>query len=152
MLLVRNGKHADTAALLAPLSEGSLQRAMELDDDSLTGYREDLLRHLGTINMKHMNSIFEASESVCGNRNATIQCLDMLLSFARDIVHLSAGVRDIVNLPLLSTLETYASRCTLAQALQVQSAVMETRRAVQRNANNKLAMDCLFIKLAETLA
>ena len=115
LLLERNGVAADAADLLAPLSEGSMQRAGDLD-------------------------------------NETLASLDLLLSFARDTVYLNAGCPEIVNTTIRPALKAFAARFTLERALQMLGDIMETRRAVQRNANNKLALDCLFMKMAEAIA
>ena len=87
-----------------------------------------------------------------GNRDETLASLDLLLSFARDTVYLNAGCSEIINTTIRPSLETFAARFTLERALQMLGDIMETRRAVQRNANNKLALDCLFMKMAEAIA
>jgi hypothetical protein len=67
-------------------------------------------------------------------------------------VYLNAGCQEIVNTTIRPALEAFATRFTLERALQMLGDIMETRRAVQRNANNKLALDCLFMKMAESIA
>jgi hypothetical protein len=81
-----------------------------------------------------------------------LESLDLLLSLARDAVYLHAGCNEIVNTSVRPALEAFAARCTLDSALQILGSITETRRAVQRNANNKLSLDCLFMKMAEVIA
>jgi DNA polymerase-3 subunit delta' len=151
-LLIKNGTAADAADLLAPISEGSMQRASELDNDTLSARREVLVRHLTTLDIEQIGSVFDSSEELAGNREETLASLDLLLSFARDTVYLHAGSTEIVNMSIRPTLEKFASRCSFEGALKILSEITETRRAVQRNANNKLALDCLFMKMAEIIA
>jgi DNA polymerase III subunit delta' len=152
LLLEKNGLAPDAAGLLAPLSEGSMQRAGELDNEALAVRREKLITHLATLDLGRISTVFDTAEELAGNRDETLASLDLLLSFARDVVHLNAGCPDIINTTVRPPLEMFAGRFTLERALQMLGDIMETRRAVQRNANNKLALDCLFIKMAEAIA
>jgi DNA polymerase-3 subunit delta' len=152
LLLERNGMDGAAAALLALMSDGSMQRALELDDESLTDRREMLLKHLSAINLGRIVTVFDASEELAGNREEALETLDMLLSFYRDMIHLVAGCGDIINTAIRPALETLATGLSLDRVLQIAGDVMETRRSVQRNANVKLALDHLFIKMAGSAA
>lgn len=151
-LLAANGMSSDAANLLAAISEGSMQRAGELDNEALSARREALITQLSMLNIGKIATVFDSAEDLAGNRDETLASLDLLLSVARDAVHLNSGSPEIVNAAIRPALETFAARCTLAGALQIVSAITDTRRAVQRNANNKLALDCLFMKLAGIIA
>ena len=152
LLLEKSGLDHAAADLRAGLSEGSMQRAAELDDQGIATRRDALIRHLGQLNLGRIKSIFESSEELSGNRDETLESLDMLLSFIRDSVYLSAGFGEAVTSAVAPALEQFSARLTLAQSLQMLTDIIETRRAVQRNANNKLALDSLFMKLADTMA
>jgi len=152
LLLVRNGMAPDSADLLAPMAEGSMQRAVELDNDALSARRELLLTHLSALTLGRIASVFDTAEELAGNRDETLESLDLLLSLARDVVYLHAGSSQIVNTSVRPALEAFAARCTMDGALQMLGSITETRRAVQRNANNKLALDCLFMRMAEVIA
>ena len=152
LLLERSGVAPDLAELLAPLSEGSMQRAGELDNSTLVERREALVGHLTALNLDRIGTIFDTAEEMAGNREETLESLDLLLSVARDTVYLNAGCSDIVNTTIRPALETFAAGFSLERALQMLSDIVETRRAVQRNANNKLALECLFMKMAEAIA
>jgi hypothetical protein len=142
----------EAASLLAPMSEGSMLRAGELDNEALSTRRKALVTHLSALDIGRIRSVFDTAEELAGNRDETLESLDLLLSFARDTVYLHAGSSDIINASIRPALETFAARCTFEGALQILGAITETRRAVQRNANNKLALDCLFMKMAEVIA
>jgi DNA polymerase-3 subunit delta' len=152
LLLERSGVTADLAELLAPLSEGSMQRAGELDNSTLVERRSALVSHLTALNLDRIATVFDTAEEMAGNRDETLESLDLLLSVARDAVYLNAGCSDIVNTTIRPALESFAAGFSLERALQMLSDIVETRRAVQRNANNKLALECLFMKMAEAIA
>ncbi len=147
-LLERSGMAPETAALVAPLSGGSLQRAMELDNEALAARREAVLSRVGQLNIDRISTVFDAAEELSGNREATLEMLDMLLSFFRDAVHLGAGNGDIVNLSVRPAIESIAARRSFPRNLELLERIYETRRDVQRNANPKLALDHLFMSMA----
>jgi len=148
LLLEKQGMDSSTAALLAQMADGSMQRAFELDDESLAGRREILLKHLASISLGKIATIFNASEELSGNREDVLETLDMLLSIYRDIIHLAAGCGDIVNTAMRPALDSIAASLNLERALQTAGDVLDSRRAVQQNANVKLALDHLFMKMA----
>jgi DNA polymerase-3 subunit delta' len=148
-LLERNGMAPETAALVAPMSGGSLQKALELDNESLTVRREAVLSRLSQMNIGRVATVFDAAEELSGNRDATLELLDMLLSFFRDAVHLGAGNGDIVNRSVREAIESIATRRSFPRNLELLERIYETRRDVQRNANPKLALDRLFMIIGE---
>ena len=151
-LLEQSGMDASSAATLAQMAGGSMQRAQELDNESLTERRELLLKHLSNLNIDRIASVFDAAEELGGNRDNALETLDLLLSFTRDMIHLSAGSNDIINTAIRPSLESLSTGLNLDRVLQLTGDVLETRRAVQRNANVKLALDHLFIKMARSAA
>ncbi|NVN89449.1 MAG: DNA polymerase III subunit delta' [Desulfuromonadales bacterium] len=152
LLLERNGMDAENAALLAPLADGSMQRALELDNDALALRREQLVKHLSTLSLDRIVTVFDAAEELSGNRDETLDTIDMLLSFSRDMLHLAAGCGDVINTTIQPLLEGLVIRLKLQGVLQLADDILETRRSVQRNANAKLALDHLFIRIAGALA
>lgn len=147
-LLQQGGMASEKAALVAPMAGGSLQRALELDNESLAARREAVLSRVDRLNINQIATVFDAAEELSGNRDATLELLDMLLSFFRDAVHLGAGNGDIVNRSVRPAIESIASRRSFPRNLELLERIYETRRAVQRNANPKLALDQLFMTMA----
>ena len=147
-LLERSGMAAEAAALVAPMSGGSMQRALDLDNESLTARREAVLSRVEQMSIHQISSVFDAAEELSGNRDATLELLDMLLSFFRDAVHLGAGSTEIVNRSVRPAIESIAARRSFPGNLEILERINETRRDVQRNANPKLALDHLFMNMA----
>ena len=152
LLLELSGMDTGNAALLAPLADGSMQRALELDKDSLAPRGEKLVRLLSALSLERVATIFDASEELNGNRDETLKTIDMLLSFSRDLVHLAAGCGDVINTTMQPMLERFAARLNMQEVLRLTDDILETRRSVQRNANAKLALDHLFMKIAGALS
>jgi len=147
-LLEQSGMDAETAAMLGQLADGSMQRALELDNDALSGRRETLMKHLDTLSLDRIATVFDAAEELSGNREETLEILDMLVSFSRDMIYLTAGCDNNGSQSPRLFPEGFAGRLNLRRSLQLADDILETRRSVQRNANAKLALDQLFLKIA----
>ena len=150
-LLLAGGLAPEAAELVAPLSEGSMQRARELDNDTLTERRETVFNRLTALNLARISTVFDTAEELAGNRDETLASLDLLLSVVRDAVFLKSGCGEIVNTAIRPALERFADGRSLETGLQILTDIVETRRAVQRNANSKLALECLFMKIADAV-
>ena len=148
-LLERSGMPPEAAALVAPMSGGSLQRALELDNEALALRREAVLSRVSQLSLNRIATVFDAAEELSGNRDATVEMLDMLLSFYRDAVHLGAGNGEIVNRSVRPAIEAIAVQRALPRNIELLDRIYETRRDVQRNANPKLALDHLFMTMAD---
>lgn len=149
ILLERDGLPVETARLVAPLAGGSMETARNLDNDRLASRREAVIRSVAEIDPSRISTVFDASEELAGSRDETIESLDILLSCCRDAMHLAAGGTQIVNEGIRSDIERLAVRFPLAKSLRLVEETLATRRAVQRNANGKLALDQLFMKVAD---
>lgn len=150
LLLERRGVTPEAAQLLAPMAGGSIQRAQELDNEALANRRTTLLERLSALDRNRIATIFDASEELGTSRDETLETLDMLISFMQDTAHMGAGSADIVNQAARPALEGFAVKWPLQRALQILEDCLETRRSVQRNANAKLALDRLFLRIAAT--
>ncbi len=147
-LLEQNGMDTETAALLAPMSGGSMQRAQELDNEALAARQEAVVSRLSQMDINRITTVFDASEALSGNREETLELLDLLISFYRDAVHLAAGSTEIVNRSSRTSIESIAKRVPLPRTMELLESICQTRRDVQRNANPKLALDHLFMNIA----
>jgi DNA polymerase-3 subunit delta' len=147
-LLERAGISAATASVLAPMSGGSMQQAYGLDNESLTPRREAVLAALDKLDINRISTLFDSAESLSGNRDDTIEILDIMISFFRDAVHLSAGSGDILNLNVRPAIESISMRRSFPRNLELLNNIYQTRLDIQRNANPKLALDYLFMNIA----
>ncbi len=151
-ILRNKGIEDSRAEVLSTMAEGSVQRALERDNEGLLELQKSVLTHLTTLSLASIKTIFDAAEELSGNRDETLQSLDILISFMRDTVHLAAGSQQITNSSFQQLLQSFANRLPLERAVSLLEALLETRRSIQRNANAKLSLDCLFIKMGTALS
>ena len=147
-LLEKRGVDTATAALTAPMAAGSMMRALELDNEALVERRDLLLKHLEALKPDRIGTIFDASEQLSGNREENLEMLDMLLSFVRDMIHIIVGRKDIINKDIYDQLELLSAGSSLGESLALADEIFKIRRSIFNNANAKLALDILFMKMA----
>lgn len=141
-LLLKKGVDATKAALLAPLAEGSMERAAALEEESDGERRQQLLNVLAQASSRQIATIFDSAENLAGGRDETIELFNLLISLLRDLLFItSAGQTGITNRFLLSELAAEAARFSPEGAIKALEHAVETRRAVQGNANPKLAFE-----------
>lgn len=141
-LLVQQGMTSSKALELAPLAEGSMERAVALEEESDAMRRQELLVLLSKVSSKHIATVFDAAESVASGREETLLTFNLLISLLRDLLLIcSCGQGGIANRFLNSELTAEASRFTPAGCMEALEHALEIRRAVQGNANSKLALE-----------
>ena len=104
--------------------------------------------HIDQLSIDRISTLFNSSEELSGTRDETVEILDMMISFFRDAVHLAAGSSDILNRSVRPAIESISSRHSFHRNLELLNKIYETRCAVQRNANSKLAIDHLLMNIA----
>ncbi|WP_298272553.1 DNA polymerase III subunit delta' [Geobacter sp.] len=146
--LLRRGTAPAAARMAASLAGGSLGRALELGEQSDTAVRGELLKRLATLSLGNITPLFEAAEELSANRETAVETLDELTSLLRDVMLIQGGGTDVVNRDLLPLLEQEAGRTTLEQSGERIARIMEARQALGRNANPRLTLDVLLMRLA----
>ena len=141
-LLTEQGMDAVKATELAPLAEGNMARATALEEESESARRQELLAILAQASSRQIATIFDRADGLSGGRDEALETFNLLLSLLRDLLLIrSAGQVGIANRFLQSGLIAEAARFTPQGAMEALEYALETRRAVQGNANPKLALE-----------
>lgn len=141
-LLQQQGMSEQRALELAPLAEGSLERAQLLDGEQDEPRRREVMTRLAQASSRQISSIFDASEELSGNRDETVALFDLIISLVRDLVLIrAAGQSGVANRFLEHELANEAIRFSPAALMEALDLALTTRRALQGNANPKLAVE-----------
>jgi DNA polymerase-3 subunit delta' len=110
--------------------------------------RSDIITTACNLSLKNMVHLFSFGEQFDKDREKSLQMLEILTSFWRDMLHLACGSFDIVNSDLSTILERETSRRSGEALLRGIENLGKTRQALLRNANVRLSMDILSMQLA----
>jgi DNA polymerase-3 subunit delta' len=142
------GIDPDSARVAASLSGGSIARALSLCSEEIMAERADLITRACNLSGNSMTDLFSFGELFDKDREKTLQALEILTSFWRDMLHLSSGSCAIVNKDLSVLLERETSKRSTEALLRGIEDLGSIRQAILRNANVRLSMDVLSMQLA----
>jgi len=145
--LLAAGRDQAAARLAASLAGGSLGKALE-EDEAVSVDRTSLLERLRTLSLSDTAPLFAAAEEMAANREEAMEQLEVLASLLRDVLLIQGGSDAVVNRDILPLLENEAARLSRERNLERINHTMEARQALMRNANPRLTLDVLLMRLA----
>jgi DNA polymerase-3 subunit delta' len=155
-LRTRRGLSSEESTMIAFLSEGSLGRALNLDDEILSDRRE-LIRRLSQVETNSASSVLGIVESILsGSSNGENERLKIYLEFIllwlRDLINVKIGLDEdlLMNKDLISVSRGYASRHSLEKILEKLTFAEQVSNSILRlNSNKQIALENLVLKMAE---
>lgn len=145
--LLKSGADEDSARIAAALAGGSIERAQNLLENDGLQSRKALLEKVATLSGTEIIPLFATAEACAKDKENALNLLDMLNVFWRDILLAHAGSPGIVNTDLLPLIRNLSARNSLAGIMEKLDRITQTRLALTRNANPRLAVEVLFMEL-----
>jgi DNA polymerase-3 subunit delta' len=146
--LRNRGTDAETAQVAASLADGSITRGLALCSEEIMANRTAIITAACNLHRQEMLPLFTLGEMFDKDREKSTQAIELLTSFWRDMLLLRCGSGQVVNrdmLPLLQQESAKRSERTLMDNIEQ---LDRTRGAILRNANVRLALDVLSMRLA----
>lgn len=153
ILKERGELSSEEVLLSAKLSGGSPGKAFELDKEIIE-WRKDLISTLDGMSRYSASDILTLAESISsGSSSEDTEKLELAFRFIylwlRDLVMIKIGSDNIINTDLSEAIGKTAEKWDIDDLLDRQRYVEKTWYDIFRaNANTKLALENLFIKLA----
>jgi DNA polymerase-3 subunit delta' len=147
--LVKTGIDSESAHLAASLAGGSMKNGLEISKGAVISERKELLTRLFGLSTGEITPLFQAAEELAAEKEKALEALEVLTSFLRDMLLYGAGGTDIVNTDLLPLLQQQGRTLSAAGIMEKIEHVASTRTALLRNVNTRLALEVLFMRLAE---
>ncbi|MBZ4333808.1 DNA polymerase III subunit delta' [Corallococcus interemptor] len=139
---------ADTAALAAVMSGGSLGRALALDVDALKE-RKDVLTAFEGLRGDDIPALLRFAEAHGGSREDADTALELLILWTRDVSLAKAGALEALANRDLTALAQEAAKRTSEAALHRRHSLLESARTAigSRNGAPRLQLERLLIEL-----
>ena len=152
VLTEKAGLSPDEAGLYARVSSGSLGAALRLDAETME-WRRELLSALGGMSAGSASGIISLAEELSESASGEPGRLDLAFRFIslwlRDLALLKIGSDEISNVDMKSGLADLAESLDIPSLMERQRQVEKTWYDIVRaNANARLSLENLFIKLA----
>lgn len=142
------GTDTGTAQVASSLADGSIARALALCNEDIMTHRSAVITAACGLNRREMLPMFTLGEMFDKEREKATQALELLTSFWRDLLLLRSGSDRVVNRDLLPLLEQESEKRSERAIMENIEQLGRTRSAILRNANVRLALDALSMKLA----
>ena len=156
LLRDRNGLSPEEALLSSRLSGGSIGKALGLDKDIME-WRMELISRLGSIRKNSASDISSLSEHLSsGAAPDETDRLELgfrfLLLWLRDLALARMGSDSFTNTDLSESIKKTARKCDMNGLLEMERHVERAWHDIVRaNANTKLVLETLFLKLAVSM-
>ncbi len=144
------GNTPEMAGIAASLAGGSLKKAIEIGAEDTLVSRKHFFEQVTRFSLQEIATLFAAAEELAADRETALEMLELLTAFLRDVLHLQVGTRDVVNDDLLPLLRQEADKRSAAATMERIEWIREARSAIHRNVNLRLALEVLFMRLAES--
>lgn len=152
MLTEKGGLSPEVAELYARVSSGSLGAALKLDAETIE-WRRELLSALGGMSAGSASDIISLAEELSETASGEPGRLDLAFRFIslwlRDLALLKIGSGEISNVDMKPDLISLAESLDISSLMEKQRQLEKTWYDIVRaNANARLSLENLFIKLA----
>ncbi|RQW86337.1 MAG: DNA polymerase III subunit delta' [Geobacter sp.] len=143
------GADEDSARIAAALAEGSVERAQEILEGDWLKSRTLLLEKIAGLTPEGIIPLLAAAEESAKDKESALHLMDLLNVFWRDVLLTHTGSPAIVNTDLSSLIRSVSERNSLESVLEKLERIFRTRQALTRNTNPRLAVEVLFMGLAD---
>jgi DNA polymerase III subunit delta' len=147
--LCGSGTAQESARIAASLAGGSLGTALKITAEDTLPKRQQLLERISSLAIGEITPLFALAEELGSDKDKTLEVLDILTIFWRDVMLLLGGSNLVANKDLLPLLQREADRATLESVTERINLVFRSRQALQRNVNPRLTLEVLFMGLAD---
>lgn len=148
-LLRETGAAEEPARIAAALAGGSFERAREILEEEGLQSRRILLEKVAALSLKEIIPLFTTAEECAKDKDNALHLVDLLKVFWRDVLLDRSGSAGITNTDLLPMIRSISARLSLENIMEKLERISRTRQALTRNANPRLAVEVLFMGLAD---
>jgi len=148
-LLREAGTGPEAARIVAALSGGSMRKAADIGEETALAERRSFLEKVSSLSLGEITPIFTFAEGLAGEKEKTLELLELFTAFQRDALLLQNGSPEIVNSDLLPLIEQEAAGFSGENIMERIGHIAETRRAILSNVNPRLALEVLFMRIAK---
>lgn len=146
-LLQQQGYPTEQAHQMASLAEGSISKALSLQEKPVSEQRTKMLAILSQADSSQIATIFDSAETFASNREDAVEQLGHLISVLRDmLLILSSQNHNLVNRYAEQQLVSEAKRFLKQSMMELLELALKIRQAVQRSANHRLAMERFLLE------
>jgi DNA polymerase-3 subunit delta' len=150
VLRERVGLDEDTAMAIAVLAKGSLGKALFSDTNQWMDWRRDLLERIGSISDVSTQTLFAFAEALARDKDRLQDAMVVIMVWFRDLLMCKFHPDKILNRDFMEEIHRTSRGFSVDDLFERILAVFATQRAILRNANRRLALEVMMMRLCST--
>jgi DNA polymerase-3 subunit delta' len=151
ILIRAYGVDPPEASLTAALAGGSLTRALTMRQGRWLQRRRWLMAQLAALPRQSTAALLALAEKLSQDRENLPDTLDLIASWIRDLAVARYAPEHLIHQDLREALVAISQTLSLESLTNTMRALQDTRRRIQANANPRLTLEALFVKMAKHL-
>jgi len=152
ILIEKEGVHPDNAEIIATMANGSLSKALSMvglpNKNNWIHQRNWLINEIDSLSLKPIGSLLAFAAKLSKNKEMLPEFLEMIQSYLRDLVVCKYCPEKIINRDLQSKIQNRSQKMTTVSLLSQISMVQSTQKDMRTNANLRLTLEVLIMRLA----
>jgi len=144
-LVKRRQLDQDTALAVASLAKGSIGNALSCNVEKWLAWRKACLDEIASLPRKSMYKTLVVAEGLTKPKDKVQDVLDLVLMWFRDILMYKLQPSNVINTDRMTTIVDRSANFSIEHLLAIISAVFRVQRAIEQNANPRLAFEVLLI-------
>ena len=153
LLVQEKGVDPDEAIIIAAMANGSFTKAVSMSQTNWINKRNWLIKAIGldqpeSLSSKPLALILAFAERLSKNREILFDSLEIIKSWLRDLVICKYYPEKIINKDLADKIQYASQKVTVKSLLLQTEAIQSAQKNIQSNANLRLTLDVMAIRLA----
>lgn len=152
--LITKGIDKNRAQLLSTFARGSIEKAIELSESAdFTIMRDEIQTYIEIMIDKDMIDILEISASMEKYKNDSINVLDMLINYFRDMMLLKEKVDKsmIINIDKITFIQNMSKKITYSQVSKIIDIIEDTKKKIRSNCNFNISIQVMALNIYEVI-
>ncbi len=152
--LITKGIDKNRAQLLSTFARGSIEKAIELSESAdFAIMRDEIQTYIEIMIDKDMIDILEISASMEKYKNDSINVLDMLINYFRDMMLLKEKVDKsmIINIDKITFIQNMSKKITYSQVSKIIDIIEDTKKKIRSNCNFNISIQVMALNIYEVI-
>ena len=152
--LITKGIDKNRAQLLSTFARGSIEKAIELSESAdFTIMRDEIQTYIEIMLDKDMIDILEIPTSMEKYKNDSINVLDILINYFRDMMLLKEKVDKsmIINIDKITFIQNMSKKITYSQVSKIIDIIEDTKKKIRSNCNFNISIQVMALNIYEVI-